>query len=645
MIPPFVFPNYRQADMLPAMLIAKGNKPYSFLELAMLLVFRSSILCFIVGIQVATTASLSIAKTAIAQIPSPPNHMPLGEKTISQVNVLFVNPSVGDDKVGNGGEQAPWKTITQALQVAKPNTVIMLCNGTYSAETGEVFPLMLKPGVSIQGDSQKLGRGIEIQGGGEYLSRSYGGQNTTIVGANQAILTGVTVTNRNRRGYGLWIESSNPIIKENTFTGSTQDGISINGNSAPIISKNYFYRNGANGITIAGNSRAQVQENVFEQTGFGINIAQNASPIVVGNKIQNNRAGIVVQANARPIFRNNLIEGSKEDGLVAIAQAIPDLGNASEPGGNQFRNNARYDINALAAKQVISANGNILAFKRIAGKVDMQATTASIASLPNNTALATPAGGEVTFSAPISQTGKLRAPLPSHSIARNNQNNIPSGRLNPQLLPLQPANSPLPVVSANQQQPTSRAAIFPTPSRKPGYRGSVSAPPSIATTADPPQMNYVRTDPNTIEFTAPQSASPPLQTAKSQGQSLPILEAASVSESAILEVSDRPNPIGNTRNLPKVPAPESEPTKRSGASQSPLSMGVTQRSLRYRVMVEIANQKDQELVRFLAPGALATVWQGRGVMQAGVFSSRYNAEGMVKLLKTKGLKAMVEPTN
>ncbi|MBD0262869.1 MAG: DUF1565 domain-containing protein [Tolypothrix sp. T3-bin4] len=625
--------------MLPAKAIAPDNKPDSCLKLAILLVVGSrslnrrkpllqlfsSILCFTLGVGVATTALLGIANTAIAQ-PSAPNQMPMGEKTMSQVNVLFVNPSVGDDKVGNGSERAPLKTITQALQLALPNTVIMLSRGTYSTQTGEVFPLILKPRVSIQGDSYSKGREIEIQGGGDYLSRSFGGQNATIVGANQAGLTGVTVRNPNRRGYGLWIESSNPLIVENTFTGSTQDGISVNGSSAPMISKNYFYRNGANGITIDGNSHPEVRENVFEQTGFGINIAKNATPMVVGNQIKDNRAGIIVQANARPIFRNNVIEGSKEDGLVAIANALPDLGNASEAGGNQFRNNGRYDINALAAKQVISAAGNSLGSDRIAGKIDMQGGSAlafaersagklavgvggaspreGIASLPNNPAPRTSANREITFEAPgVSQTPKLKSPSP--------RSNIPSTGLNPQLLPLQSVNSPLSVAYKNQRQPISRIAPFPTPSSLPGYRESVSAPSPIATNALTPQLNYVQVDRNTIEFSAPQTTSPPL-------------EATSVSDM-------------------RGSAPQNSTTMYRG--QSPLSMGVSQTGLHYRVMVEIANQSEQDLVRSIAPGAFATVSQGRGVMQAGVFSSRYNANQMLKLLNRKGLRGMISPTN
>ena len=55
---------------------------------------------------------------------------------------------------------------------------------------------------------------------------------------------------------------------------------------------------------------------------------------------------------------------------------MPDLGSASEPGGNQFQNNGRYDINASAAKQMISAGGNNLVSDRITGKVDINGTIA-----------------------------------------------------------------------------------------------------------------------------------------------------------------------------------------------------------------------------------------------------------------------------
>ncbi|QLE50858.1 DUF1565 domain-containing protein [Nostoc sp. C057] len=615
-----VFPKYRRVDIMLVRL--------KFLESARLLFFSLSVLSFTVGMGATSMTFLdsALAELAggIAQMPSTPNSAPLGETKNSQANVLFVNPNGGNDSAANGSESAPVKTITHALRLANPNTVIMLSTGTYSAETGEEFPLMLKPGVSIQGNPSNQGKDIIIQGGGDYLSRSFGGQNVTIVGANQALLTGVTVTNSNRRGYGLWIESSDPVIAENTFTGSTQDGISVSGNAAPNISKNYFDRNGANGMTIAGNSSPQVKENVFHQTGFGINIAQNAAPIVIGNQIQNNRSGIVVQAKAHPILRNNIIQDNKEDGLVAIAQAMPDLGSASEPGGNQFQNNGRYDINASAAKQMISAGGNNLVSDRITGKVDINGTIALAAqnsqSTPNNVLQEIPPTGEITFSAPgISETSNSQN---SNSISANNPVSAP---LNSQLLPLVPAKVPLSTPISNQQQPTSKVARFPTPS-------SLSArqiPPNT------PQLNYVRIDPNTIEFTAPEYPSNSVTSRRNQTQQpLPIQEATAPNASALLPLPDNNIPISNTGNM-----------QTSSASIPYASKSATQFGIRYRVVVPLLTDRDQDLVRSLAPGAFPTVWEGQRVMQAGVFSSEYNAKEMLKTLSSNGLRAIMEPLN
>ncbi|MEH2371933.1 DUF1565 domain-containing protein [Nostoc sp.] len=638
MIPDCVFPKYRRVNILLARL--------KFLKSARLLFFRFSVLSLTVGMGAASMAFLGTSfGSALAQIPLTPDSAPVGEKTISQVKSLFVNPNVGDDSTGNGSESAPVRTITQALRLANANTVIILSTGTYSAETGEIFPLMLKPGISIQGNPSNQGKDMIIQGGGDYLSRSFAGQNVTIVGANQALLTGVTVRNSNPRGYGLWIESSNPVVAGNTFAGSTQDGISVSGNAAPTISKNYFDRNGANGITIAGNSHPQVKENVFHQTGFGINIAQDAAPVIIGNQIQNNRTGIVVQANARPILRNNSIQDNKEDGLVAIAQAMPDLGSASEPGGNQFQNNARYDINASAAKQVISAAGNNLVSSRITGKVDIDGTTPLVAQtsqpapIPNNVLREIPPTGEITFSAPeISKTTNGQT---SNSISPNNR---VTGQLNSQLLPLLPASIPLSLPISNQQQATSKVAGFPTPSSLSGRQiptdTSRVATSSPAEPPDPPQLNYVRIDPNPIQVTPPEY--PPNSVAQPQvpkmrdqtQQSLPILEAAAPNAEALLPVPDSNISIANTRKM-----------RTSSANIPDRGNSATQIGIRYRVVVPLATDKDKDLVRILAPGAFPTVWQGERVMQAGVFSNEYNAKEMLKTLSKNGLRAIMEPLN
>jgi parallel beta-helix repeat protein len=655
-----------QADILPAQSIAQKQQLHPYLEVTIIFIYSSARLLFnAAGMGVASLMLLNCYfDTAIAQTPTLQKQIHHSQTTISQVNALFVNPSAGDDKQGNGGESTPLKTITQALRVATPNTVIMLAKGTYSAATGEMFPLILKPSVSIQGNGSNKGRDMIISGGGDYLSRSFGNKNIAVVSAKGATLTGITVTNSNPGGYGLWIESTNFTVAENTFTGNTQDGVTVIGNSAPIIRNNFFYRNSANGITVTDASRAEIRENVFQETGFGINIAQTAQPVVVGNQIINNRSGIIVQASARPILRNNVIEGNKEDGLVALSQAQPDLGNTSEAGGNQFRNNARYDINASAAKQIITAYGNVIASDRIAGTVNTSGTIAAAENLPSpaivkNSAQPTQVTQEITFSAPTVSTNTITTrttstrKLPPLPVLQSSQplppppavvstNNSAVKPLNSQLLPLQSANSTSKVVATvtKPKQPTrpvtSGVVTNSSKPKPPTLRNATGFPIPSSLTAkqtatgwqqsSTPQVNYVQIATNTIEFVAPQPQSPinsatitPVKTGTNQIQPLPMLQPPPMGSNV---------PVGN-----QLPVSENPTTTAYAGS----ALG-----MRYRVIAEVQTQKDQELVRFLAPGAFPTFWQGRAVMQAGVFSSRYNAEQMLTILNNNGLRTMIE---
>jgi parallel beta-helix repeat protein len=635
-------------------LVFNRRKSYCFLKTNYLTsLFRSSLLLvgLFAGITATALLNTSLLNSVSAQTPKPSKSnllgesidingnrsadvaLPKGEKSISQVSVLFVNPSIGDDKA-IGSESAPFKTITHALQSATPNTVITLAKGTYSSQTGEIFPLILKPGVSIQGDAANKGRGILIQGGDDYLGRSYGRQNAAIVGANQSALIGVTVTNPNPRGYGMLIESTNSTVSDSTFAGSTQDGIAVTGSGTPTISKNYFYRNGANGLTVSGTAKASVVENIFQQTGFGINIAQSAEPVIISNQIQSNRAGIIVQANARPKLRNNLIQGNREDGLVVIAQAMPDLGNSSEPGGNDFRNNARYDINASASKQIFGAVGNALATSRIAGKVDISGSTAPVAQNPQP-AYETQRGNEITFSAPNAPQTNQQLSNPSGKVippSKNTRNtpapNVVSGRLNSQLMPLKAANSLL-----NAAPPRTNG--FSTPGQQ------------NQSTSDTAQINYVRINPETIEFSAPETA--PQQTAMGIMPPLPASPQTLPSIQTFPGMA-LPNrlPIP-TSDMSPLPAPQTAPLMSYAApsivASTGASIGTVPSGLRYRVVVPVTSNRDEEILRSLAPGAFRTSWRGQGVIQVGVFNSTFNAEQMIRSLNSNGLRGVIEALN
>ncbi len=86
---------------------------------------------------------------------------------------------------------------------------------------------------------------------------------------NDAAIAGVTVTNPNSRGTGVWIESTNPTIQNSTFANSVREGIFVTGTGNPKIESSIFTLNQGNGISIAKQAKGEIRGNLFQNTGFG----------------------------------------------------------------------------------------------------------------------------------------------------------------------------------------------------------------------------------------------------------------------------------------------------------------------------------------------------------------------------------------
>ncbi|MEG4984970.1 DUF1565 domain-containing protein [Microcoleus sp. BR0-C5] len=527
----------------------------------------------------------------------------LSQTLQSDINILYVSSTGGSDTGGNGSDQAPFKTLTYALSVAPPKTAILLAPGTYSEQTGEKFPLMLRPSVTVQGNPNTRGQNIVIKGGGYFISPTSAGQNIAILGADGAGLSGVTVTNTNYRGYALWIESSSPTVVNNTFSGSTHDGISVVGTSRPTIGGNVFSKNGANGITIFGSSQPEVRDNVFENTGFGVNVAQNASPLLIGNKITRNKDGVVVQANARPVLRNNYIESNRRDGIVAISSSLPDLGTAAEPGGNVIRNNGQYDVNNAAKGQVIPAYGNQLLSSRTTGSVDVAGTFTP-----------PPMGGSAL---------QLRADRPP-SIG-GPDTSLPAytpGRLSPRVqgAPIAP---PAPVSRRQvQNQPAPRSPQLRQELSPRNAEPSPVVPGAIAIPVSDPNSRSVS------EISVQQPIIPPNFDSSS-----------SVSSEGRLPVPGRNIPIGRGGY---VPAPLGGNSLPDSTDNSPSFDRARALGFRYRVVVDTDSWRDRQKMQSLVPGAFRSFASGRPVMQAGAFREREKAEELLQILNANGLNAQIE---
>lgn len=294
---------------------------------------------------------------------------------------IYINPATGND-LGSGESTSPLKTLKKALSKAQSGTTILLEAGTYNLSNGEAFPLIIPAGVKVIGNESGKGSGILIEGNGLYSSPSSASQNITILIENNGELRGVTVTNSQTRGTGVWIESQSPTIANCTFTRCKREGVYAIGSGTPHLLNNIFIHNEGYGLSIEGEMKGEIQGNTFQNTGYGISIKDNASPFITDNVIVENRSGVLIADAAHPILRRNLIERNSGDGIVITNQATPDLGNAQQPGGNTIRNNGGFDVqNAGTAN--ISSFGNLLSHTRVKGTI--QVVTQTAISAPSTT--------------------------------------------------------------------------------------------------------------------------------------------------------------------------------------------------------------------------------------------------------------------
>ena len=620
-------------------------------------------------------------------------------QTLAAATTLFVNPSQGNDQ-GNGSQSAPLKTIARALELAESGTVIQLAPGTYSVETGEKFPLKLKSGITLQGNAQTRGKDIVIRGGGFFLSPTSAKQDIAILGANQCTVTGVTISNPNPRGYGLWIESSAPSVIENTFTASTHDGISVVGKATPSIQKNTFYKNGANGMTLFGSSNAIVQENIFESTGFGINVGMKATPKLVKNVIRSNKDGVVVQASGSPILRGNLIEQNERDGLVMISMASPDLGSKAEPGTNIFRNNHRFDVNNSARNTLALAYGNQWLNTKINGTVNQSGSalpqTGTIAGLP--TAPALPKTVNLPNPSPLPKTTTARQPQPSTlpqtpralparqltavSPTPSRPSPVASGiavggdlpplpsrdtsAINPVRIPVKPTpNSNKPLFSSSGLATIRGAKPLPAP-KEPTQLPELSPAPAPTQMATLPPRT-ANTGSNAIDIPVPPPETLPTAAPRRSGStsSLPALSSLpsppdlnraddSLPAPPPLQTASSSLPVLDAAPLPSgvLPVPKGKiPIGNGGEIASgtvpppPSTVNPSSLGLRYRVVVVANSSAEQAKVKSLVPGAFRVFSAGKVIMQVGAYSDQAEADELVQRLSSSGVQAEIQNYN
>ena len=187
---------------------------------------------------------VTLTESAIAQNSHPISLTSLTSLQIAQANtIIFVSANGSDTNSGLSAAQ-PLRSLTAALtKNPQSGAIIQLASGLYSVETGEKFPLKIPAGVTLRGNPTNQGQEIMISGGGTFISPTFARQNIAMLTENGARIEGISLTNKNTRGYALWVESAqNVTITSNTFANSDHDGVFLNRCNFRQCQQQHFYQ-------------------------------------------------------------------------------------------------------------------------------------------------------------------------------------------------------------------------------------------------------------------------------------------------------------------------------------------------------------------------------------------------------------------
>ena len=532
--------------------------------------------------------TLAIASPVVAQ-----SQTLTSSSAIAQ-NIIYVNPQTGSDRPEQGSTVAPFKTVTYAMSRAQTGQIIQLAYGTYSSATGEQFPMRLRPNVTLRGNEATKGKGIIILGGGTLRTGSGFPQNVAIAFGDGSELRGVTVTNPNPRGYGLWIENVSPAIANNTFIDNQQDGGLITGKSTAIISANQFFRNGTSGLAIEGEASPDIRGNLFQQTTFGMSIRQDAAPQITENTFTQNQNGLLIQSNAKPVLRGNAIVNNRAYGVTISDTAKPDLGKPNDDGNNTFQGNGTFDLQNVS-RNAVAVIGNQLDSKRVKGNLQLSGVR-----LPSNLFVNNPSANATTTNAVAVSKASPRITPKSDRFANINQ------QLEQQIANSQPMN-----LSPNLDTPP---ALVRTNSSS---QSNSFIPNNQVNQANNPFWYEPVT--SVIVRITPKSFSSPIPANSEISTSLPPVRSSPPSGEPVnqpIQIA----PLANTSFRPQTPP-------------------------RYRVVVPVSSPNAVAQVRQIVPNSFASRLNGYLVVQIGAYSDRRIAEVQVSRLAQQGLSARIESIN
>jgi len=224
---------------------------------------------------------------------------------------IYVNAAY-TGSTSTGSQQAPFKTIREALAVASDTQTVQILAGTYTES------IELKIGVTLAGESMET---VFIQPSG-----------TNAISIDQL--------------------SSQAAIKKITFKNAGNCAISC-GLATNLKISDCAFQNNSIGIKTFNNSNPVIENCVFKNNETGLYFENNSSPEVKTCTIEGNVRGIFIDNNATPRFSNNTINQNTGPGVVIENYSSPTLDT------NTISSNGGYGIKISVFSTPILSNNQI----------------------------------------------------------------------------------------------------------------------------------------------------------------------------------------------------------------------------------------------------------------------------------------------
>jgi len=280
----------------------------------------------------------------------------------------YVDADLGNDQYP-GTSINPWRTITHAIASADEHTVIRVRPGTYDEALGEVFPLILKRGQTLEGDIENRGAGIAatVIYGLASVVPPFGSDKAVIQCADGSIVAGFSIGGPYAsQGYGICSYNIDVTVLDNTFTSETTDlygGVRLFGIGDATVGNNDFMTTACGVYAVNFTGSLLLEGNDLRTMSIPVDILSSSSDVIVrGNRIVGNgQVGVQVQSGT-PLIEDNRFEltgGYATYGAIRCPfdtsnptvrgntficargvriddNASPDLGTAGDPGLNDF---------------------------------------------------------------------------------------------------------------------------------------------------------------------------------------------------------------------------------------------------------------------------------------------------------------------